>query len=187
MLNDGNQAARVGLLKPDIGLHWPIRYCIRDQPVIISHFTVAMDNLRPVDIYSSRPTGQWHTGIYKGMYFRWTAISRPSELTFHNLAPSSWVHVRTIACSLLQRGDAITRYRHACTVSIVYKVTGCNDIPAIMIELVKIKSGSKPYQMYREISHIMIKSEDHKTSVLPIKFTSSKTDPVLPGCTWQQT
>ena len=29
------------------------------------------------------------------------------------------------------------------TVSIVYKVTGCNDIPAIMIELAKIKIKSQ--------------------------------------------
>ena len=82
------------------------------------------------------------------------------------------------------------------TVSIVYKVTGCNDIPAIMIELAKIKiksqkntakislftllsaipiyrllwwaSGSKPYQMHRKISYILIKSDDHKTIVLQI-------------------
>ena len=78
----------------------------------------------------------------------------------------------------------------------VYKVTGCNDIPAVMIELAKIKIKSQKiqlkyhythyYRLYRYIAYcdglqeanhikctgkyriILIKSDDHKTIVLQI-------------------
>ena len=44
------------------------------------------------------------------------------------------------------------------TVSIVYKVTGCNDIPAIMIELAKIKSekNAAKISLYTILSAIPI-------------------------------